>query len=81
MYDLPSEEESGLPDEYHLLQSQLCRATFLPSISPDKVFVATDLNLYYDSNHTQWYKRPDWFAVVGVDRLYQKRSLRLSKKK
>lgn len=78
MYDLPSEEESGLPDEYHLLQSQLCMATFLPSISRDKVFVASDLNLYYDSNHPQWYKRPDWFAVVGVDRLYEKRSLRLS---
>ncbi|MBC6419626.1 MAG: Uma2 family endonuclease, partial [Prochloron sp. SP5CPC1] len=77
-YDLPSEEKSGLPDEYHLLQSQLCMATFLPSISRDKVFVASDLNLYYDSNHPQWYKRPDWFAVVGVDRLYEKRSLRLS---
>ncbi len=65
MYDLPSEEESGLPlvtrrheyDEYHLLQSELCTATFLPSLSPDEVFVASDLNLYYDSNHTQWYKR------------------------
>ncbi|MBC6418958.1 MAG: Uma2 family endonuclease, partial [Prochloron sp. SP5CPC1] len=78
MYDLPSEEESGLPDEYHLLQSELCRATFFHPMSPDKVFVATDLNLYYDSNNTQWYKRPDWFAVVGVDRLYQKRSLRMS---
>ena len=78
MYDLPSEEESGLPDEYHLLQSELCTATFLPDLSPEQVFVASDLNLYYDSNHTQWYKRPDWFAVVGVDRLYQRRSLRLS---
>ena len=78
MYDLPSEEESGLPDEYHLLQAQLCKNTFFPSVSPDKVFVATDLNLYYDHHHTQWYKRPDWFAVVGVDKLYQQRSLRLS---
>ena len=59
MYDLPSEEESGLPDEYHLLQSELCTATFSPDLSPDEVFVASDLNLYYDSNHTQWYKRPD----------------------
>ena len=78
MYDLPSEEESGLPDEYHLLQSELCTATFFPEFSPDKIFVASDLNLYYDSNHPQWYKRPDWFAVVGVDRLYERRSLRLS---
>ncbi len=78
MYDLPSEEESGLPDQYHLLQAQLCMATFFPSVSPDKVFVASDLNLYYDHHHTQWYKRPDWFAVVGVDKLYQQRSLRFS---
>jgi Uma2 family endonuclease len=25
-----------------------------------------------------WYKRPDWFAVVGVSRLYGGRDLRLS---
>jgi hypothetical protein len=38
MYDLPSEdtEESGLPDEFHLWQSELCSATFCPSTySPD----------------------------------------------
>ncbi len=30
MYDLPSEypEDSGLPDEFHILQSQLLRETF-----------------------------------------------------
>jgi hypothetical protein len=25
-----------------------------------------------------WHKRPDWFAVVGVPRLYEERDLRLS---
>ena len=81
MYDLPSEdpEESGLPDEYHLWQSELCSATFRPpTYSPEQVFVASDLNLYYDLRHTGWYKRPDWFAVVGVSRLYEGKDLRLS---
>jgi Uma2 family endonuclease len=66
MYDLPSEdpEDSGLPDEFHDFQPQLLRETFHPSTDrADAVFVGTDLNLYYDSRHTQWYKRPDWFAV------------------
>lgn len=46
--------------------------------SSEQVFVASDLNLYYDPTHTDWYKRPDWFAVVGVSRLYEERDLRLS---
>jgi len=81
MYDLPSEdpEESGLPDEFHDIQPQLLRETFCPpGHAPDRVFVATDLNLYYDLQHPGWHKRPDWFAVPGVDRLYQQRDLRLS---
>jgi Uma2 family endonuclease len=81
MYDLPSEapEEPGLPDEYHLWQSQLCTATFCPAnYPPEEVFVASDLNLYYDPEHTRWYKRPDWYAVVGIPRLYENRTLRLS---
>ncbi len=81
MYDLPSEdpEEAGLPDEYHLWQCELCSATFCPpTYSPDQVFVASDLNLYYDSQHTGWYKRPDWFAVVGGSRFYAGEELRLS---
>lgn len=81
MYDLPSEdpEEFGLPDEYHLWQSELCSATFFPpTYSPEQVFVASDLNLYYDPHHTGWYKRPDWFAVAGVSRLYEGQELRLS---
>jgi Uma2 family endonuclease len=81
MYDLPSEdpEEPGLPDEFHIFQPQLLRETFCPPTYPtDEVFVASDLNLYYDLKHPQWYKRPDWFAVVGISRLYEQQDLRLS---
>ncbi|NET58170.1 MAG: Uma2 family endonuclease [Symploca sp. SIO2E6] len=81
MYDLPSEdpEEPGLPDQFHLLQAQLCSATFQPPHYPSKrIFVASDLNLYYDPQNTNWYKRPDWFAVLGVSQFYQERELRLS---
>ncbi len=81
MYDLPSEhpEDSGLPDLYHLWQSRCLEYTFCPSNYPiELVFVASDLNLYFDVRHTQWYKRPDWFGAVGVDRLYRKQELRKS---
>jgi Uma2 family endonuclease len=81
MYDLPSEnpEEPGLPDEFHDLQPQLLSATFrLPDFDRSQVFTGSDLNLYYDSTQTQWYKRPDWFGVVGVPRLYKGTDLRLS---
>lgn len=81
MYDLKSEdpEEPGLPDEFHGLQPQLLRETFIPPDYPkDEVFIAADLNVYYHPNHPQWYKRPDWFGVLGVSRLYEGRDLRLS---
>lgn len=81
MYDLPSEDpqEPGLPDEFHIFQPQLLRETFSPPNYPkDQVFVASDLNLYYDVHHTLWYKRPDWFGVVGVPKLYDQQELRLS---
>jgi Uma2 family endonuclease len=81
MYDLPSEdlEEPGLPDEFHLWQAELLSQTFRPpTYPPEQVFVASDLNLYYDPRNTGWYKRPDWFGVVGVPRLYQGQELRLS---
>lgn len=81
MYDLPSEssEEPGLPDEYHYLQPQLLSTTFrLADYTADQVFTAGDLNLYYDVRHPNWFKRPDWFAAVGVPRLYENRDLRLS---
>ncbi|AFZ24414.1 hypothetical protein Cylst_2178 [Cylindrospermum stagnale PCC 7417] len=81
MYDLKSEdpEEPGLPDQFHLLQPRLLDETFrLPNYPSDRIFVASDLNLYYDLHHPLWYKRPDWFAVLGVPRLYEQRDLRLS---
>jgi Uma2 family endonuclease len=81
MYDLPSEEieDPGMPDEYHFHQAALLNETFLPpTVAPDEFFAAADLNLYYDVRHTTWYKRPDWFAVLGVPRLFQGRESRLS---
>lgn len=81
MYDLPSEdpEESGLPDEFHDLQPQLLSATLrLSNYASDNFFTGTDLNLYYDIRHPLWYKRPDWFLALGVDRLYEGTDLRLS---
>lgn len=81
MYNLPSEdpEEPGLPDEFHDFQPQLLRETFQPSdYLLEEIFIGTDLNLYYDARNHLWYKRPDWFAVLGASRLYQERDLRLS---
>ncbi len=81
MYDLPSEdpEEPGLPDEFHDLQPQLLSLTFRPQqYPPSRVFTGTDMNLYYDVRHALWYKRPDWFGVVGVPRLYDDVDMRLS---
>jgi Uma2 family endonuclease len=81
MYDLPSEdpEEPGLPDEFHAHQPHLLRATFRPPLyMPNRVFVAMDMNLYYNIDHPLWHKRPDWFAVLGVSRLYAEHDLRLS---
>ena len=81
MYDLPSEDpqEPGLPDEFHALQPQLLSASLLlPNAAKDQVFTGMDLNLYYDRDHPQWHKRPDWFMVTDVPRLYAGQDLRLS---
>lgn len=80
MYDLPSEdpEESGLPDQFHEFQPELLRLTFSPNYPEDLVFTASDLNVYYDVHHQNWHKRPDWFAVLGVPRLYDGHDMRLS---
>jgi Uma2 family endonuclease len=59
MYDLPSEdsEDLGLPDEFHDFQPKLLRETCQPTTYPaSEIFVAADLNLYYDGRHPQWYK-------------------------
>jgi Uma2 family endonuclease len=81
MYDLPSEdpEEPGLPDEFHDYQPELLSATFkLPNYAADNLLTAADLNLYYDPDHLNWYKRPDWFAALGVSRAYEGKDMRLS---
>jgi Uma2 family endonuclease len=81
MYDLPSEdpEEPGLPDEFHDLQPQLLSRTLqLNGYPRENCFTASDLNLYYDLKHPLWHKRPDWFLVAGVPRLYDGTELRRS---
>ncbi len=81
MYDLPSEnpEEPGLPDEFHDLQPQLLSHTLrLSDYAADQFFTGSDLNLYYDVRHAQWYKRPDWFLALDVPRLYEGVDLRSS---
>ncbi|MGD2180994.1 Uma2 family endonuclease [Lusitaniella coriacea] len=81
MYDLPSDnpEDPGLPDDFHFLQPLLLFLTFLPpNWNPAQVYSAADLNLYYDLEHPQWYKRPDWFGAVGTSKLYRGEDLRLS---
>jgi Uma2 family endonuclease len=81
MYDLPSEypEELGLPDEYHDLQPDLLRYTLKSErVPPQRIFIGTDLNIYYDVNHPRWHKRPDWFVAINVPRLYEGTDLRRS---
>ncbi|WP_392535698.1 Uma2 family endonuclease [Nostoc sp. C117] len=81
MYDLPSEliGESGLPDEFHCIQADLLTETCQPLTYPSgEILLASDLNLYYDPRHTLWYKRPDWYMVLGVPSASQQQDLRLS---
>lgn len=81
MYDLPSEEigESGVPDEFHVIQPQLLKETFQPATyQSNEIFVGIDINFYFDVRHQNWYKRPDWFATVGVPKLYDNIDLRNS---
>ncbi|MBH8552388.1 Uma2 family endonuclease [Nostocaceae cyanobacterium CENA357] len=81
MYDLPSElvGESGLPDEFHCIQADLLSETCRPpNYSSEEILLASDLNLYYDPRHTLWYKRPDWYMVLGVPSATQQQDLRLS---
>jgi Uma2 family endonuclease len=36
------------------------------------------LFIYYDPIHPKWYKKPDWFLVIGIDYLYKKTEFRES---
>ena len=81
IYDLPNEliGESGLPDEFHIFQPRLLSETCQPANYPTvEILLATDLNLYYDPRNPLWYKRPDWYMVLGVARGVQQQDLRLS---
>ncbi len=81
MYDLPSEEvgDPGLPDEFHRLQADFMTQTCqVPTYSASEILTASDLNFYYDSRHILWYKRPDWFLVLGIRRSTHQQDLRLS---
>ncbi len=81
MYELPSEdpEEPGLPDVSHDFQPQLLRETCqTPTYPASEIFIGADINLYYDSRHSQWYKRPDWFLSLGVEQGTDVRELRWS---
>ncbi len=81
MYDLPSEnpEEPGVPDQFHTWQSELLTQTFVPpGRKPERIMVASDMNLYYDPNRLGSYKRPDWYAVLDVPHLYGEQDPRLS---
>jgi len=81
MYDLPSEnpEDSGLPDLFHISQPPLLDRTCQPpNYSWGQMFSAMDFNIYYDVRHLNWYKRPDWFLVIGVPRFYQGKDARSS---
>jgi Uma2 family endonuclease len=81
MYDLPSDDPNapGLPDEFHSLQPWLLQDTFYPPHhSREEIFIASNLNLYYDQSHQFWYKKPDWFAVLNTTRMYRDGNLRFS---
>jgi Uma2 family endonuclease len=81
MHDLPAEdpEENGLPDLFHLLQPRLLdEALSSANCSVDRFFTASDLNLYYDPQHPLWYKRPDWFIVLGKSPASIQQELHLS---
>jgi Uma2 family endonuclease len=79
MHNLSHEDatEPGLPDEFHGVQPQLLTEVLLSDSMTiagflrDQIFVAADLNIYYDPDNTNWHKRPDWFLVVGGSRLYR----------
>jgi hypothetical protein len=52
MYELPSEdpEEMGLPGAEGVSLKETCR------LGVEDFFMGSDLNLYYDVEHTGWYK-------------------------
>ncbi len=56
-------------DAFYLAQSRCLEYTFNPpNYAADQIFTSSDSNLYFDPCNPQWYKQPDWFAVLGVDK-------------
>lgn len=79
MYELPGEdpEEIKLSDEFHPAQAFLLSLTCIsPVCALANMFMGEDLNIYYDPDHTDWHKRPDWFLAVGVQQQDQSRDLK-----
>lgn len=69
MYNLPYEEADslGLHNLFHAWQAQLLDETFCPlKDEPTEFFTASKLNVYYNPHLPFQYKRPDWFAVIGL---------------
>lgn len=63
-------QESELLDDYHRLQPQVLGDTFRPpNYLLEQIIVAHDVKLAYDPHQRSLYKRPDWFAIVGIDQL------------
>ncbi|NEO46857.1 MAG: hypothetical protein F6K55_23155 [Moorea sp. SIO4A3] len=66
-----------MPDEFHDFQPQLLRETCQPPNYPrEEMFIATNLNVYYNSLHYLWHKRPDWFLVLDVTPAEKQEDLR-----
>ncbi|NET60131.1 MAG: Uma2 family endonuclease [Symploca sp. SIO2E6] len=81
MYDLPSEdlEEPGLPDQFYNYQPDLLKKTSQSPRYPQQDYlIASDLNLYYESKHPLWYKRPNWFLALDAQHSTLQQELRLS---
>lgn len=79
LYNRHSEDPEIVPDDFHFYQPELLLLTFKPANwNPEMVFSASDVNLYYDFRHPNWYKRPDWFALNAVPQLYDEGDRRLS---
>ncbi len=76
-YSSPSPDLTS--KQFHRSQSDYLESTFTPLHYPtDRVFSGSQINLYFDPRHPQWFKCPDWFGVLGVDKLYQRQNIRTS---
>lgn len=55
-------------ETFHLIQSRCLEYTFNPpNYTSNQIFCGSKINLYFDPRNPQWYKQPDWFAVLGVE--------------